>query len=150
MKKLNGKVARILNDREVVLSRGTRQGLTEGEYVGIFDPLTEGIKDPETGENLGGVRRFKVTLRVTQVSERLAIASTYKTTTVNVGGSFSAGADVARLMSPPKYVTKVEKLTFDDESARPITFADSRVGVGDDFELISKETADSGIKLEED
>lgn len=146
---INGKVIRILNDREVVLNRGSSDGIEEGLYIGIIDPDTENLIDPETGESLGGILRYKIALRITQVSERLAIASTYRTREVNVGGSggLFSGAAVADIFAPRKYVTEVERLRLAEDAAQPIGESESRVQTGDSFHTISKETAESGYTL---
>ena len=148
--KVNGTVLRILNDREVVLNRGTEDGLAHDAYIGIINPDTEDVVDPETGESLGSIRRYKVALKVSQLSDRLAIAATYKTKQVNVGGTAdpSVGfAAIAQAMAPKKLVTQVEKLSLDERAARPLGPSESRVQEGDRFEVIDEEIADSGFTI---
>ena len=148
--KLSGAVIRILNDREVVLNRGRVDGLSDEVYIGVIDPETEDLVDPETGDNLGSIRRYKVALRVTQLSERLAIAATYKTKQVNVGGFADPNGGliaITQALSPKKLVTQVEKLRLDDRAARPLGPSESRVQEGDRFEVITEEVADSGFTL---
>ncbi len=146
---VSGKVIRILNDQEIVLNRGATEGLAEGDYVGIIDPETEDMTDPDTEENLGSIRRYKVALRVTQVSERLAIAATYKTKRVNVGGTGdpTRGLFGFPLTTPAKYETRVEKLRLSEHAAKPLGPSESRVQEGDQFEVITEETAESGFTL---
>lgn len=147
---ITGTVIRILNDREVVLNRGSRDGLEIDMYVGIIDPDTEDLEDPETGEQLGGIRRYKVALKVIQISERLAIAATYKTKQVNVGGLGSPNSGLgafALAMTPRKIETQVETLRLDPALSQPLGPSESRVEQGDRFEVISAETADSGFTL---
>lgn len=148
---ISGTVIRILNDREVVLNRGTNDGLASDMYVGIIDPDTEDLADPETGEQLGGIRRYKVALKVTQLSDRLAIAATYKTKQVNVGGVADPGSplvSITSMMTPKKYVTQVEKLSIDRSLVKPLGETESRVRQGDRFEVITEQVADSGFTLE--
>lgn len=142
-----GKVIRILNDREVVLNKGATSGLQEGDYIGIIDPATENLQDPDTGEDLGGIRRYKVALRVSRVSERAAIAATYKTRSVNLGGTGGPTASISKLFAEPKYVSQIEKLRLSETGSRPLGPSESRVQQGDDFESIDKETAESGFTL---
>lgn len=144
---ITGKVARILNSREVVLNKGSSSGMAVGYYIGIIDPTTQGIQDPETGEDICGIRRYKVTLRVTDVSERLCIAATFRTTTENVGGLSYDFPGMRKMFEPPKIISRIETLEFDADSARPISQDDSRVELGDDFETISEEKARSGYTL---
>jgi len=145
-----GKVIRILNDREIVLNRGLTNGLAEGDYIGVIDPETEDMTDPDTGENLGSIRRYKVALRISQVSERLAIAATYKTKEVNVGGMGDPTRGifgVSQMMAPRKIVTEVERLRLNERAAKPIGPSESRVQEGDLFEVITKDTAESGFTI---
>jgi len=133
-----------------VLNRGTADGLAEDDYIGVIDPETEDVTDPDTGENLGSIRRYKVALRVVQVSERLAIAATYKTKEVNVGGAgdpMAGLAGFASLLSPARYVTEIERLRLDERAAKPIGPSESRVLEGDRFEVITQEVAESGFTI---
>jgi hypothetical protein len=147
---ISGTVIRILNDREVVINRGQMSGLAEGAFIGVIDPETEDLTDPETGENLGSIRRYKVALKVTQLSERLAIAATYKTKQVNVGGLGDPNGGilgVTKTMAPRRYVTQVEKLRLSENAGKPLGPSESRVQEGDRFEVITEEIADSGFTL---
>lgn len=148
---INGKVAQILNDREVIVNRGSTHGVKVGMYIGIIDPLSLDVVDPDTGESIGGIRRIKVTLKITQVSERLAVASTFKTQRVNTGGSGLGGLGAtSRLFEPPKYEERVERLGFDSASARPLDESQSKVQVGDPFEQMSETRAVAGTKVTTD
>lgn len=140
-----GKVAKVLNDREVVLNRGRLDGVKEGDYVGIVDAQEFGIKDPDSDRDLGDIVRFKVALRVTQISDRLSIASTYKVSRVNVGGNFNYGA--LKAFQAPEWVERVERLTYEENSILPISPEESRIQVSDEFWVVEKEVADSGFAL---
>src|SRR5262249_52570621 len=83
---IRGKVAQILNSRNLVINVGSRDGVVVGMYFDVLDPKGEDIKDPDTGEVLGSVERPKVRVQIVQVQERLSVASTYKQRQVNVGG----------------------------------------------------------------
>jgi len=148
---LTGKVAQILNDREVIINRGSTHGVRVGTYIGIIDPLSLDVTDPETGDSIGGIRRVKVILKVTQVSDRLAVAATFKTTRVNTGGSGLGGLGAAsRIFEPPKYVERVERLGFDSTSARPLDESESKVRIGDPFEEMTEDRAVAGTKVTTD
>ena len=83
---IRGKVARVLNTREVALNMGMNDGVEVGMYFDVLDAKSEDIRDPDTGERLGSIRRPKVRVRVTRVQEKLALAST---STERRGFSFS-------------------------------------------------------------
>ena len=102
---IRGKVARVLNPREVAINVGTTNGVAVGMYFDIVGRAD--IKDPDTKEALGSIDRPKVRVRVTEVKERLSVASTYQGKRVNVGGSLSLG-DFSRALMPPQWVTKYD------------------------------------------
>jgi hypothetical protein len=71
---LEGKVAKILGNREIVINRGTQQGVRAGMLFEVFAPEGEEVWDPDTGETLGTVEDVKARAEVTEVKERLAVA----------------------------------------------------------------------------
>lgn len=143
--KIEGKVARILNDREVVLNRGSSHGIEVGMYAAIVDLSGEEIRDPDTDEILGGLMRFKKTLMVSQVSEKFCIASTFRTKRVNVGGKGLFGSSqFDSLFDPPKYEKQVERLRLSESDPQPLDESESAVTSGDPFEIISETRARAG------
>ena len=60
----------------------------------ILSPTGSAIKDPDTGEVLGSVELTKTRVKVTEVQDRVCVASTYHTYRINVGGSGSGLASV--------------------------------------------------------
>lgn len=134
--RLQGKVAEVVSDREVILNRGSEHGIKSGMYFAILDPSTVGITDPDTGEELGGIRVVKIVVQAVEVAPKLTLARTFKTRTVNVGGNSNAFSIASMLGSaqPPEYVEQVEKLTLDRNAPRKIDPADSVVSRGDPFE----------------
>lgn len=140
---VTGKVAEVISDREVVLNKGYADGVREGMYFKILDPNAFNVVDPDTGEVLGGLKRVKVALVAKQVAERLTLATTFRTETVNVGGTFVTGLDVmAKAITPPRYVEKVERLRYNQNAARPIDEKDSIVAKGDPFESTDQASAE--------
>ena len=115
-KPIRGKVARVLNAREIAINRGTANGVTVGMYFDVKDPKEEDIKDPDTGEVLGSIERPKVRVQVTHVQEKLSVAATYRSKRVNLGGSVHLGAAAlslgpfARALMPSGWITKYETL----------------------------------------
>src|SRR5699024_6768020 len=140
-----GSVAKILSDREVVLNRGEKDGLYVGDYLGIVDEEASKVPDPKTGEEIGELTRFKTSLRVTQTSESLAIASTYRVRQVNRGG-FGMGLkslEVGRMLREPEWVEEPEKLKIDKNEV-PAKQEAPEVAVGDRFIVVEKDVADTG------
>ena len=73
---VEGKVAKILGNNEIVINRGSGQGVRRGMIFEVFAPEGEQVWDPDTGETLGTVEDVKAKAEVTEVKERLAVART--------------------------------------------------------------------------
>lgn len=123
---IRGKVARVLNEREVAINVGSAKGVVVGMYFDVIED--EEIRDPDTREVLGSIDRPKVGLQVTHVQEKLSVAIT-RTWSLKL----------------PKWITEYETLKKEwvdlDEN-------DSRVKVGDPVvqvieERVEKEKANS-------
>ena len=83
---LRGKVARILDTRNLVINLGATHGVVVGMYFDVLDPKGEDIRDPDTHEILGSLERPKVRVQIVKTEDRISVASTFKKKTVNVGG----------------------------------------------------------------
>lgn len=126
---LQGKVAKILNEREVAINLGQSQGVKKGMRFAILAPTPEEIRDPETNELLDIVDRAKVFVRATEVREKITICSTYRTIKP-AGGRFGSALDFGRLFDRPKEVP--ETLRVDDSSQpAPLSPEESYVKIGD-------------------
>ena len=75
---IEGKVAAIINSRELVINRGAAAGVQEGMKFKVMDHLLE-ITDPESNETLGSLEREKVRVKVSEVHPKFSIAMTYET-----------------------------------------------------------------------
>ncbi|CAN5704141.1 hypothetical protein BH24ACT22_BH24ACT22_00340 [soil metagenome] len=71
---VEGKVAKILGNNEIVVNRGRAQGVRPGMLLEIFSAEGEEVWDPDTGETLGTVEDVKARAEITEVKDRLAIA----------------------------------------------------------------------------
>jgi hypothetical protein len=129
---IRGKVARILNSRELAISVGSKQGVVTGMYFDVLDPKGEDICDPDTGTVLGSIDRPKVRVQITSVKENLSVASTFKKRQVNIGGrGVNLGSNLSDLFLPPKYVTKFETLKTDEKTWEDLSETESYVKTGD-------------------
>ena len=127
---IRGKVAQIINSREVALNVGSEHGVELNMLFDILTPKGYDIRDPDTGEILGSVERAKARVKVVMVRERLSVASTFRTRQVNLGGAgFSLGR--SGLFEPPKWVTRVETLKTDEHTLEELPEEDSYVSTGD-------------------
>ena len=135
---IRGKVARVLNAREIVINIGTANGVTVGMYFNVIDPKEEDIRDPDTGEVLGSIGRPKVRVQVTHVEEKLSVAATYRSKQVKLGGSGHLEAlalgPFARALMPSGWVTKYETLRKTEHPRAKfgdLEEEDSYVNIGD-------------------
>ena len=130
---IRGKVAQVLNNREIAINLGTAKGVTIGMYFDVVDVDGQNIKDPDTGEVLGSIERSKVRVKITRVQEKLSVATTYRYEQVNVGGTGPAITigPFARALMPPEWVTKYETLHKTGETLDMLEETDSIVKTGD-------------------
>lgn len=129
---IEGKVARILNTRELVINRGARNGVEVGMKFAVLDKKAENIKDPETGEVLGSVQRPKIRVRVIEVEDRMSVARTYEM----FGGTRGLGTvDLSVLfLGEP---ARPRSLKTDETTWAPITEAESFVKTGDSVRQVA-------------
>ena len=135
MTPIRGKVARILNTRELVINLGSEDGITLGMYFDVMDPKGTDIEDPDTREVLGSIERPKVRVKVSRVETRLSMASTYRSKKVNIGGQggirdASSGL-LSQILTPPKWVTKYETLKTQEKTWEDLDEKESYVKIGD-------------------
>ena len=127
---IRGKVARVLNSREVALNKGSNDGITIGMIFKILRPTGSAIEDPDTGEMLGSVESTKTRVKVTAVQDRVSVASTYHTYRINVGGR-GGGLTFGSLFEPPKWETRIETLKTDEATLEELDEKDAYVKTGD-------------------
>ncbi|WP_406625928.1 hypothetical protein [Acidovorax sp. SDU_ACID1] len=143
-KTIHGKVARILNSRELALNIGTTDGVKEGMLFDVLDPKGEDIRDPDTNEILGSLQRPKVRVKIVSVQEKLSVASTYKSTEVNIGGAgdFAGLGRISSMLMPPKYVKRYETLKTTEQTWEDLDEDMSYVKTGDPV-VLAREVQDS-------
>ena len=141
---IRGKVARILNSREVAINVGSEQGVVIGMLFDIVDEHEE-VRDPDTNQVLGSIDRPKVRVKVTHVQDKLALASTFKSRSVNVGGQ-GVGLELGaftRAFAPPKWKTEYETLRTEEKTWEDLDEAQSYVKTGDPVVQVFEETEES-------
>ena len=134
---IRGKVAQVLNPREIAINKGSSDGVDVGMYFDVMDPHEQDIKDPDTGKVLGSIERPRIRLKITHVQDKLSVASTYQSKRVNLGGlsvnlypTLGFGP-IARALMPPNWVTKYETLEKTGETPASFGEKDSKVKTGD-------------------
>ena len=71
---ITGYVARILNQRELILNVGKSSGVEVGDKFAVLDPEAIDVPDPKTRENLGSLERIRAIVQVDQVAENISVA----------------------------------------------------------------------------
>lgn len=143
---IRGKVARVLNSREIAINVGAEKGVDIGMHFDVLDPKYENITDPDTNELLGSIERPKVRVEIIRVQEKLSIASTYRKKKINVGGS---GIGFSEFLMPPDWRTQHETLKTDEQDWEYIEAKESYVKVGDPVaQVILPDTLKEDEKLQ--
>lgn len=127
---IRGKVARVLNEREVALNKGLVDGVEVGMVFRILSPKGSTITDPDTNEPLGTVELEKTRVKVTSIQDRVSVASTYRESRINVGGT-GTGLFSTSLFTPPKWETRVETLRTLEAASEELDAEDTYVSRGD-------------------
>jgi len=79
---LTGRVAQILNARELVINIGADNGVTEGMKFAVMSRSPTEIIDPDTNAVLDTVDREKVRVRASEVRSKITICKTYVVRTI--------------------------------------------------------------------
>ena len=131
VKPIRGRIAQILNSREVALNVGSNKGVEIGMMFDIVTPGGHEITDPDTGEILGSLDKPKVRVRVVSVQDKLSVATTYRKMRENIGGAGSFIEAYSRMLAPPKWVAEYETLKTDDSAWQGLSDEDSYISRGD-------------------
>ena len=125
---IQGKVAAILNERDLVINKGRSDGVSEGMTFQVTQPDVP-IRDPDSGANLGVLVRDKIKVRVVELHPNFSVAKTYETY------SAREPSEVQRTMSrfAGKTVTRVRKILTEssDQEGDTIGMEGSTIYVGD-------------------
>ncbi len=129
--KIRGKVAALLNSREVAINRGSEDGVVKGMKFAVLDPATQDIRDPDSGSSIGAVFRPKVILKVAMVESGVSVLHTFRSHKINRGGADLFGLNFRRMFEPSEWVTEHESLRESPHSWEALTEEESFVKVGD-------------------
>ena len=76
MSPLEGKVAAILNEREIAINLGKTAGVEPDMKFAVL--WEKEVKDPDTGEVLGNAAGEKIRVKAVSVQDKITIARTYE------------------------------------------------------------------------
>ena len=74
---IEGKVAKVLNSRELIVNKGGEDGVRTGMKFHVQGTIA--IVDPDSKEELGQITRPKISVEVIEVEPRFSIARTFET-----------------------------------------------------------------------
>jgi hypothetical protein len=114
MTRIEGKVAEIISDRDLVINRGKVDGVTVGMQFRILHSRGAAIKDPDTQEIIGQVEIDKTVVKITSVDERIAVGRTFRT--IKEGGGAFGSLYANNLFKPP--TVSVETLKTGGKNAK--------------------------------
>ena len=129
--KIQGKVAAILNTREVAFNIGEAHGVKYRMLFDIFPKSKENVKDPDSKELIGVIYRPKVRVRVESVDQKYSIARTYRTKSRQSGINFWANLQIDTDSEP-------ETLKKSDAEFEDLHEFESYVSIGDPVEQVSE------------
>ena len=120
---IEGRVARILNERELIINLGIEQGIQDGMKFSIMEE-TGNILDPETRESLGSLTREKIRVKIVDVRPKLSVGRTYETFSAHAPGSL-----LGLLQTPT--VRKIQTINVAGSETAPFSDSVGYVKVGD-------------------
>ena len=110
MEPIRGRVAQILDSKQVVLNVGSARDVDVDMIFKVINPRGEQIKDPETDLVLGSVESPKLLIRVIEVQANLSVATI---SAANPAVTPGALGPFARVLMPPRWVDQFETLGTD-------------------------------------
>ena len=122
---IGGKVAKVLSSREVAINLGAHDGVQVGMAFAVMNPKGDDIKDPDTNELLGSVVLPKIRVWVSQVHDKVSVA-----TTIPPGSGLHLGP-IARLLLPAGLAMNTGTFRRDNSRWEDIDEVDSFVKAGD-------------------
>jgi len=128
-KPIEGKVSGVLNERELTINIGSKNGVHEGMKFRILADKPLEIYDPDSNELLGTVDREKVQVEVSEVYEKFSICKTFRKTVVG-GSTFSTILEFSKMFSQRLEISETLKA---ENSAlpTPLSEEESYVKKGD-------------------
>jgi hypothetical protein len=126
-KKIEGRVAQILNAKELVINVGSDDGVVEGQKFAILAESPIEIRDPQTNDLLDTIDRTKVQVEASEVRSKISICRTFRV----FGPAFSY-LNTTKLVLEAMKDTRPETLRIEDDATPPpLTEEESYVKVND-------------------
>jgi hypothetical protein len=75
---VKAKVARIINNTDLALNKGSEDGVEEGMKFAILSDAGQEIRDPDTGELLDSIQIAKTVVKIIHAASRSSIGRTFR------------------------------------------------------------------------
>lgn len=135
MNKIKAKVAKIIDNRTLVITAGLDKHVKNGMKFLISSATNSKVKDPDSGEILGEVAVPKIRVEVIRVDDKYAVAETYEFNTINEGGSMGT---ISKIFEPPKLVKQYKTFEIESNQRKAIEKERSIIQIGDIAEQIDE------------
>jgi hypothetical protein len=137
--KLQGRVAQILNERELVINIGEINGVRKGMKFAILSESPLEVVDPVTHEKLDIIDREKVRVAVTEIRSKISICKTYRVKKIGGGMLYDfAGLAVMKgMLEPPQEINETLK-SEDSSLPPPLSPEESYVKINDRVILVDE------------
>jgi hypothetical protein len=127
---IEGKVAVILNEKELVINRGAAHGVTPGMRFRVLAEKPLQVSDPDNPEEiLETFERDKVKVEAVDVKDKASVCRTYETYTTR-GGPYASMGSILNLFEEPTTHVRTLKARSADRP-EPLTEEESFVKRGD-------------------
>jgi hypothetical protein len=128
--RLEGRVASILNARELVINIGSDGGVERGQKFAVLAATPIRVKDPASGAILDEIDREKIRVEAHEVRAKITICRTYRMRGLGGFALTSQAAVLAKLFPAGK--AQIETLRADDsEKPPPLSEEQSYVKIND-------------------
>lgn len=132
---LEGLVASLVSDRELIINLGSVHGVEHGMRFSVLAKKPIEVTDPATNEKLGTFEQEKVRVQATQVFELMTVCKTY--TYRMVGGSpLTDMIALTTQFNRPRRKVFASLRASEDSLPAPLEAEDSYVEIGDRVRLI--------------
>jgi len=136
---LTGKVATIINQRELAINIGAQSGVTPGMRFAVMSATPAQVKDPDTQEVIGEIDRVKVRVQAVEVHPKIAVCRTYEKRIIGGSALFDILSGSTTFGLPPGSTTfgqprrevPVTLSIKDADVVPPLSEGESYVLVGD-------------------
>jgi hypothetical protein len=77
VKRIKGKVAAFVSEREIAINVGHKDGVRVGMVFAVLSSTDAEVKDPDTGETLGTLDREVTRVQAVDVQDRMTVCAPY-------------------------------------------------------------------------